>query len=178
MRILCFGDSNTYGYDPRGFLGDRYDAEDRWVDILAKKTGHQVINAGVNGRDIPRFFPLPEDLTSADVFLVMLGTNDLLQGATAAEAATRMETFLRYLLPCRKPIVLIAPPPMQRGAWVSTDELVSESILLGKEYEQIAKNLNISFIDTRCQNIELAFDGVHFTEKGHHSFADLLIQSL
>ena len=33
MRILCFGDSNTYGYDPRGFFADRYEARDRWVDL-------------------------------------------------------------------------------------------------------------------------------------------------
>ena len=37
MRILCFGDSNTYGYDPRGFFGDRYGAGDRWVDLLAMR---------------------------------------------------------------------------------------------------------------------------------------------
>ena len=54
MRILCFGDSNTYGYDPRGFFGDLYDDKDRWVDLLAKQTGHEVINAGGNGREIPR----------------------------------------------------------------------------------------------------------------------------
>ena len=54
MRVLCFGDSNTYGYDPRGFFGDRYDAEDRWVDLLAKQTGWDVINLGANGREIPR----------------------------------------------------------------------------------------------------------------------------
>lgn len=27
MRMLCYGDSNTYGYDPRGFRGERYPAE-------------------------------------------------------------------------------------------------------------------------------------------------------
>ncbi len=52
MQILCFGDSNTYGYDPRGFFGDRYGAEDRWVDLLAKQTGHEIINAGANGRSL------------------------------------------------------------------------------------------------------------------------------
>lgn len=36
---MCFGDSNTYGYDPRGYFGDRYGAEDRWPDLLAKQTG-------------------------------------------------------------------------------------------------------------------------------------------
>ena len=29
MKILCIGDSNTYGYDPRSYLGDRYPAEVR-----------------------------------------------------------------------------------------------------------------------------------------------------
>ena len=39
MNIICFGDSNTYGYDPRSYLGGRYDAGSRWVDILAEETG-------------------------------------------------------------------------------------------------------------------------------------------
>ena len=30
MKVICFGDSNTYGYDPRSFLGDRYGPTDRW----------------------------------------------------------------------------------------------------------------------------------------------------
>ena len=24
MKIICFGDSNTWGYDPRSYLGERY----------------------------------------------------------------------------------------------------------------------------------------------------------
>ena len=32
-RVLCFGDSNTYGYDPRSFFGGRYPG--RWTDLLA-----------------------------------------------------------------------------------------------------------------------------------------------
>ena len=39
MRVMCLGDSNTYGFDPRSYIGDRYPAECRWVDILAAKTG-------------------------------------------------------------------------------------------------------------------------------------------
>ena len=54
MRVLCFGDSNTYGYDPRSYFGGRYPAISRWVDLLAAKTGWDVINAGENGREIPR----------------------------------------------------------------------------------------------------------------------------
>ena len=179
MRILCFGDSNTYGYDPRGFFGDRYGTEDRWVDLLAKQTGHEVINAGANGREIPRnpyALRFLTDHAPVDVFLVMLGTNDLLQGASAKEAATRMTAFLTPLLPHCKQLLLVVPPPMKRGAWVSTDELVNESIQLAEEYKLLAEKLNLPFVDTRHRKIELTFDGVHFTEEGHRSFATHLME--
>ena len=181
MRILCFGDSNTYGYDPRGFFGDRYGAEDRWVDLLAKQTGHEVINAGANGREIPRnpyVLRLLAEHAPVDIFLVMLGTNDLLQGASAKEAAARMEAFLNQLLPHCKHILLVAPPPMKRGAWVPTDKLMAESIQLAEEYRLLAQKLNIPFVDTRHWNLELTFDGVHLTESGHHVFANQLIEYL
>jgi len=181
VRILCFGDSNTYGYDPRGFLGDRYDAGDRWVDLLAKKAGHECINAGTNGREIPRdpyALRLLSDHASVDIFLVMLGTNDLLQGATAHEAAARMEAFLTSMLPHCKQILLVAPPPMKRGAWVPTDDLVAKSIHLAEEYKLLAEKLNIPFVDTHNWNIELTFDGVHFAEAGHHTFAHQLTEYL
>ena len=181
MRILCFGDSNTYGYDPRGFFGDRYGAEDRWVDVLAKQAGHECINAGANGREIPRSpyaLRLLTEQQEVDIFLVMLGTNDLLQGAKAEEAAARMEAFLTVLLPHCKQVLLVAPPPMKRGAWVPTDELVAESIRLAEEYKLLAEKLNIPFADTRAWNIKLTFDGVHFTEEGHHTFANRLAECL
>lgn len=181
MQVLCFGDSNTYGYDPRGFLGDRYAAEDRWVDLLAKEAGWDVINLGANGRVIPRKdapMRMLSEYVSVDIFLVMLGTNDLLQGASATEAANRMEAFLNQLLPHCKRILLMAPPPMKRGAWVPTDALVTESIHLAEEYKLLAEKLNIHFVDTRHWNIELTFDGVHFTEAGHHAFANHLIECM
>ena len=177
MRILCYGDSNTYGYDPREFCGDRYNAEDRWVDLLATQTGYDVINAGANGREIPQNFSSLLHLTEqqdADIFLVMLGTNNLLQGASATEVATQMEAFLLPLLPRYNQVLLVSPPPMQRGAWVPSDELVAESIQLAEKYNCLAERLNIPYVDTRKWNIELAFDGVHFTEEGHHRFAENL----
>lgn len=181
MQILCFGDSNTYGYDPRGFFGDRYGAGDRWVDLLAKQTGHDCINAGANGREIPRnpyALRLLTEHAPVDIFLVMLGTNDLLQGTSVKEAVDRMEAFLNQLLPRCKQILLVAPPPMKRSVWVPSDALVTESIYLAEEYKLLAEKLNIPFVDTRHWNIELTFDGVHFTEDGHHVFAENLGKEL
>ena len=181
LQIICFGDSNTYGFDPRDFWEARYNADNRWVDLLAKHLDCKVVNDGVNGRVIPRrpdALPMPTEKTCGDIILIMLGTNDLLEGASAKDIASRMEAFLKGILPCYKQIILIAPPPLKRGAWVPGDELVNESICLADEYMFLAQKLTISFVDTRRWNVELTFDGVHFTESGHHAFAAHLAAEL
>ena len=176
MKILCYGDSNTYGYDPRSFLGDRYPADSRWVDLLAKETGWEVINRGMNGREKPvQGLPFPDDL---DLMIVMLGSNDLLQGADASTAAARMEAFLRHLTLSRDKILLIAPPPMQPGQWVWESSLIDASRKLGDEYSAVAQRLGVRFADAAKWDIELCFDGVHFTEKGHRAFSEALAQTI
>ena len=176
MRIICFGDSNTYGYDPRGYFGGRYEPEDRWVDLLAKRSGWVFLNAGENGRQIPKRLPSVE--MAADIFLIILGTNDLLQGATPEETARRMEAFLEQLMPHYKSILLIVPPPLRRGSWVPSDTLVEHSMQLGEHYQALANKLHLPCIDTLSWQIPLAFDGVHFTAEGHHIFAENLYNAI
>lgn len=178
MQMLCFGDSNTYGYDPRGYLGGQYPAEGRWVDILAEKTGWDIRNEGKCGREIPwqhyqrnRTEQLFEQSTP-DVFTVMLGTNDLLQGASVQEVCSRMEAFLQHLQPKCAAILLIAPPPMKPGAWVTEERLILDSLQLSEEYRTLSEKMGISFADAGKWNVPLAFDGVHFTEGGHRAFAE------
>lgn len=51
-RIVCFGDSNTWGYDP--VSGKRFDEDTRWTGRLQKLLGEDycVIEEGQNGRTI------------------------------------------------------------------------------------------------------------------------------
>lgn len=54
-KLIFFGDSNTYGYDPRGFLGGRYPEDMIWTSIVQKALSneYEVINEGQNGRPLP-----------------------------------------------------------------------------------------------------------------------------
>lgn len=47
MNIVCYGDSNTYGFNPL----DRGRYETNWVDIVRENYKDDfVVNAGLNGR--------------------------------------------------------------------------------------------------------------------------------
>lgn len=176
MKILCFGDSNTYGYENLNFMGGRYDADARWVDLLSEKTGWTIINEGVNGREIPRrsvCFP-----TDTDLLIIMLGTNDLLQGNNASKVVNRMDNFINNLPIEKEKILLIAPPPMKQGFWVPTEELIRESYKLASGYELLAQQSGLFYTNAGDWNIDLVFDGIHFSKEGHRSFAKGLFDYL
>ncbi len=183
--FFCIGDSNTYGFDPRGYIGSRYGEDQRWTGLLKRK-GYRVINDGRNGRIIPDRREIPSvcrqlrEAGPIDAVTVMLGTNDLLKGASAEETAGRMERFLRALkedLPGQV-VVLIAPPPMIPGEWVQTRALIRESTLIAEEYLAVAQRTQTLYADAGEWGVELTFDGVHFTAAGHAAFAGGLLERL
>ena len=176
MKVICFGDSNTYGYDPRGYFGGRYEGDSRWVDILSAETGWTVCNMGQNGRKIPSVVPaFPDD---TDLLIVMLGTNDLLQGRSSEQTAERLERFLAAVLLERSKILLIAPPPMALGEWVPSQQLIDASYTFARLCQALAERLGIRFVDAGKWDISLAYDGVHFTAQGHKAFAAGLLEEL
>lgn len=176
MKVICFGDSNTYGYDPRGYFGGRYDADSRWVDILAVETGWTVYNMGQNGREIPS--AAPAFPANTDLLIIMLGTNDLLQGCSPGQAAEGLERFLSGIPLDRSKILLIAPPPVTLGVWVPSAKLIDDSRIFTRLCQTLAKRMGIRFADAGNWDISLAYDGVHFTEQGHKAFAAGLLEEL
>lgn len=188
-RIVCCGDSNTYGYDPRAYLGGRYPASVRWTALL-ESAGWSPVNEGENGRCIPKrsrdaaMLARTIQREKAEWAVVMLGSNDLLrQAVPSAEAcAEQMEQFLRMLLEDVPPsckILLTAPPPVRPGTWVAHSEaLLEEFHRLAGCYEALARKLGIFFADAGAWNVELSFDGVHFSEQGHRAFAEGMLNFL
>lgn len=189
-RVVCYGDSNTYGCDPRSYLMGRYPESIRWTSLL-KGYGWEVRNEGENGRSIPRH---GRDVgravqalcrIDADILTIMLGSNDLLQNPSlsAGECSERMEHFLTALLYAdqwerSREILLIAPPPMALGPWASDAEVMVASHRLGSCFERTARLLGINFADAGDWEIDFAFDGVHFSEAGHLAFAKGVHQAL
>ena len=161
-RIICIGDSNTYGYDPAAFGGARYPEGVRWTSRLGSAWDIRILLGQVRSR-------LP-----ADGLCLMLGTNDLLCGASPAEAAERMRIFISDLLVCGLPLLLVAPPLMQSGTWVESDALIRSSGQLAPLYRDLAALCGVSFCDASGWDIPVVFDGVHFSEQGHRRFAEQL----
>lgn len=184
MRIVCCGDSNTLGYDPGSYFGGRYSASERWVDVFAKLSGVELVNLGENGRSIPAG-PLACDIVlkqlekyKQDFLVIMLGTNDLLNGSTAEEVCEKMDAFIEKLRPVFADILLLAPPPLQRGAWVGDERIIIESRLYSKYLEKLALSRGLVYMDSAAWGAELAFDGVHLTARGHEVFARSLYEEM
>ena len=150
--------------------------DSRWVDILAEETGWTVRNLGENGREIPT--SAPDFPTDTDLLIVMLGTNDLLQGRSPEQAAARLERFLSDISLDRSKLLLIAPPPVKRGAWVPNQQLIDDSRTFAQLCHALAAQMGIRFADAGRWDVPLAYDGVHFTEQGHRAFAAKLLEEL
>ena len=184
MKILCFGDSNTYGFDPRSYFGGRYDTGKPWVDILAAKTNYEIENAGQNGLAIPHYeyeidiYKKIFTNKSPDLLVIMLGSNDLLQGLSAKAVSARMSGFLSKLGIEKSKILLISPPAFTSGAWIPDEKTLDYSALLANFYSELSLKHCCHFVDSNQWKIPLCYDGVHFTEAGHKIFAENLYQKL
>ena len=180
-KICCVGDSNTYGFDPRIPLDSRYPEETRWTCRI-QNPERVILNMGMNGLTVPMppsFYHIPELIQrngSMDEIIVLLGTNDILEQGTAEETAARMRNFLLKLLENNESqsILLLAPPVLQTGEWVEGEAVIEESRRLGPLYKAMAGELNVRFADAAEWEIDVLYDGVHFSPEGHRTFAEQL----
>lgn len=133
-RIVCFGDSNTWGYDP--ITHTRYDESVRWPMVLQALLGdaYQIMEEGQNGRTIANpdpwewgtkcgmdyVLPMVETHNPFDLLIIMLGSNDLKRkfSLPAADIAGSLQNMLMkvrgyaaYQLGCPDLKILIVSPP-------------------------------------------------------------------
>ena len=97
INILCFGDSNTWGFVPcifdyETFYIERYSKDNRWPGIMQKRLGNKfyVIEEGLNGRTTNVEYldiqgrsgtsylnPCLYSHSPLDLVIIQLGVNDL-----------------------------------------------------------------------------------------------------
>lgn len=193
--VYFYGDSNTYGYDPRDLFGARYPASVRWTDLLQHRAEglFRFVPDGVNGRVVPvikeHSFVLEtlcrklDALQPLALLCVMLGTNDLLNmpAADADVVSDRMYRFVGYLqqLPeCHETQLLLVAPPHMQAQDPYYRSAASASLRIAAGYERVAAEHQIHFTDPALWNPELAYDGVHLSEEGHRVFADQMFRTV
>lgn len=178
MKILCYGDSNTYGYDPRGIFADRYD--ESWCNLLAQKTDWEVINGGSNGRSLPgstRWIDsYIKKYKGIERVLVMMGTNDILQERSTEQIVKDMDALLEHLQTVwpKVEVVLLSPPPI--AIW--GESFGTQLVEVSEGYQRLAEKREIQFVDTTKWRLPMAFDGVHLSEAGHRFFAENVFENI
>jgi len=173
-KIVCFGDSITYGASYEG---------NGWPEQLDKMSDSiSVINAGRKGRktsDKNELLPVVETNKDADYFLFLLGVNDLKDGNDSlvnccVENMKWMIEKVKDEIPNVK-IVLMAPckinlegmTELNRGKKYNENTLRS-LIKLEKQYEKLAKEESVEFVSLfDIVSTGNLFDGIHPNIEGY-----------
>lgn len=194
-RILCFGDSNTYGYIPDGT--GRYGEDIRWTGRLQKKLSGQaiVIEEGLCGRTtvfqdelrigrrgIETLPILLESHAPLDLVIVMLGTNDCktVYGASAEVIGKGIEQIIgqiKFIQP-QAEILLISPILLGEDVWKPEydTEFSRESVWVSRKlktvYNKIAEKNNCMFLAASDIANPSETDQEHLDVRGHEALAD------
>lgn len=194
-RILAFGDSNTWGFDPAQFA--RYSAEIRWTGLLQKalKGDAMILEEGLCGRTtafddatIPGangLTALPETLAAdspIDRAIIMLGTNDCKSvfGASSAAITDGLEQCLLEVTEAVDPanILLISPLYLSDAAlsFGYDDRSLAVSRELKRTYKQLADKYGTAFLAASDVTQASDIDGQHLTREGHHALYEAVLK--
>lgn len=207
-NVLCYGDSNTHGYD--GVTGGRFPWGVRWTSLVQealKEEQVRIIEEGQNGRTtvwddpiegmksgLKYLIPCLESHSPLDVVVLMLGTNDIKQrfslsaSDVAAGAETLVKTIKMYFRENREPvpeILLVSPLKIREeivdhkfSPMFGGERAVKISGELVGYYRETAKRQGCAFLDAASVTMPGAEDSVHLDPEGHRVFAEAVTEKL
>ncbi|MCR4747097.1 MAG: SGNH/GDSL hydrolase family protein [Clostridiales bacterium] len=204
--ILCFGDSNTYGYNPE--TGLRYPKEIRYPGRLQALLGdgYTVIEEGCNGRTtickepgnewkngLDYLRPCLNSHKPVDIVIMMLGSNDLkkIYNLSAEEIAHGagilcdiIKEFTKEKQGREAKIILVSPPEI--GAGISSspfsvsfnEDAIARSKEFPKYYKAVAEEKGCLFIDAAEYATPSEYDSLHLTPEGHKKLAEVFAEAV
>jgi lysophospholipase L1-like esterase len=200
--VVCFGDSNTWGYDPS--TRDRFPADVRWTGVLQQTLGNgfRVIEEGLNGRTtnvddpieanrngLTYLRPCLESHKPLDLVTIMLGTNDLKarfnrSGSDSAEAAASL-VGIAQTMPVGPGgtfprVLLIAPPPV--ATLTDYDDMfvgaAEKSQRFAKHFPTVARWYNAPLLLAGDIIHSSDLDGIHFEAPEHHKLGEAIAREI
>lgn len=180
MKILCLGDSLTYGYDVL--------PGERWTTLVAADGRIQIDNRGQCGDTTAGMvFRLHQlDLVGYDAFFIMGGSNDILLDKDFSSVCRNIETLVSLLKSQEEPVYIGIPPLTKPESayygWQDAGDVNRHNEIL-RRYRQWLFDYSA---DTGCTAIDfyqalqdgegtsgknLYADGVHPNAEGYAVFA-------
>lgn len=204
-RILCFGDSYTWGYIP-ATDHERFPDDVRFPKVLQKLLGgnFEIIEEGLNsralvnedtrpgkeGRDGSQYLiPCLDSHDPLDLVILMLGTNELkhkFQNSPEEIGNLLDKHFVKIILHRKSQsqntypqVLIISLPVINEQTEYASQRYINgteKSKKLKEVYFEIAKTNNCHFVS--ASELAVGEDGVHFTKESHIELAEKLNEKI
>ena len=187
-KILCYGDSNTFGYNPVD--GSRFDKKTRWTALLQENLGsdYEIIEEGMCDRtgiaDNDKGFlysaqrHFPKIITKAidiDLLILAIGTNDLqfkydltihqFENGLEQLIVTAKNNVRRVIL---IPAVILNDNVLEGSFNFQFDSTsISKSKKVGKIYRKLSNLYGLDYFDLNDFVKPSNVDGLHYDSEGH-----------
>jgi lysophospholipase L1-like esterase len=203
IRILCYGDSNTWGDSADDSF--RYPANVRWTGLLQQKLGDrfEIIEEGLCGRtttlDDPKeegrngktyLIPCVITHNPLDLVILMLGTNDLKErfNLSTEQISKNIEELIIVIKElgadknnnCSK-IILVSPVLVNENAKLPAEGMAGaeeKSKQFAKFYQNVAARQGCEFINMAQYVQPSTIDGCHLGEEGHAKISEVLEEKI
>ncbi|MDC7225741.1 MAG: GDSL-type esterase/lipase family protein [Spirochaetales bacterium] len=181
-RILCFGDSNTWGYNPANGL--RFSVNERWPGVLRDNlgAGFEIIEDGMNGRrileDIEVFESSLNSNSPLDVIIIYLGVNDICfeKDIKLSEILDGARAYVEKVKDQYRDLGDAAPELVFIGAVPVNEEQINDGLYdieagkvlrFSEELRALSEKLGCGFIESGRIIESSSLDGIHL-EAGEH----------
>jgi lysophospholipase L1-like esterase len=205
-RILCYGDSNTFGTVPMASQDDsrRHPFEIRWPGVVAQHFGARatIIEEGLPGRTTVHDDPIEgayrngrpylqgaiESHNPLDVVIIMLGVNDLKMRFSVtpwdiAEGVGKLADLVMSnsaLAKSPPKILLVAAPPIIETGWLGDmfSGGAEKSRHIAKHLKNVAETRKVECLDLAPVATVSPIDGIHFDETNQIAIGNAIASKL